>query len=185
MIADVDAEGLTAIESGSQDFVICSHVIEHLADPLRFLDETHRVLRPGGVALILLPDRRCTFDRDREPTPLSCLVRDHAAGATSPDDDHIVDFLLGADHGHPVLIPEDPSERAELFEWHRLRSVHVHCWTEDEFPEVLGYCARELDHCWECLDRLTVAENGMEFGYLLRRSRRRRPRRLANQLRGG
>ena len=51
VIADLDTDGLTAIETESQDFVICSHVLEHLADPLGFLDEAHRVLRTGGILL--------------------------------------------------------------------------------------------------------------------------------------
>jgi len=47
VIADLDIEQLAGVESQSQDFVICSHVLEHLANPLGFLEEAHRVLRPG------------------------------------------------------------------------------------------------------------------------------------------
>ena len=38
----------------SFDWVICSHVLEHVDDG-RALREIHRVLGPGGVALIMLP----------------------------------------------------------------------------------------------------------------------------------
>ncbi len=182
VIADLDTDGLRAIDSGSQDFVICSHVLEHLADPLRFLDEAHRVLRVGGVLLVLLPDRRYTFDRDREPTPLSCLIRDHEVGATTPDDAHMTEFLLGADQGPTFVLSDDPLERSELFEWHRSRSIHVHCWTDDEFPDVLRYCSNELDHRWKLVDRLASHETGLEFGYVLARARFRRTRRFARQL---
>lgn len=171
IVADLDTERLSAIESESQDFVICSHVLEHLANPLGFLEEAHRVLRPGGVLLILLPDRRYTFDREREPTPLTCLIRDHAANATSPDDEHMVEFLLGADQGPDFVLPEDPELRASLFAWHRGRSIHVHCWTDDEFEEVLHHCRSELGQRWKVVDQLSSAESGMEFGYVLARGR--------------
>jgi SAM-dependent methyltransferase len=184
VIADLDTDGLKAIDTQSQDFVICSHVLEHLADPLRFIDEAHRVLRVGGDFLILLPDRRYTFDRNREPTPLSCLIRDHEVGATTPDDVHMKEFLLGADQGPAFVLPDDPRERGELYEWHRNRSIHVHCWTEDEFPEVLRHCSEQLGHSWELVDQLDRREPEMEFGYVLARARDYQPRRFAKQLNG-
>ena len=88
VIADFDVDRLDAIADESVDFVICSHVLEHLADPIGFLGEIHRVLRPGALALVLLPDRRLTFDRDRadDGRPPRGRVRrgNHGRG----DDDH-------------------------------------------------------------------------------------------------
>jgi SAM-dependent methyltransferase len=185
IVADLDTDGLRAIESGSQDFVIASHVVEHLADPLGFLDDSYRVLRTGGVLLLLLPDRRCTFDRDRAPTPLTCLVHDHDVVATVPDDDHLLEFLLGADQGPDFVLPDDPDARAQLFAWHRDRSIHVHCWTDDEFVEVLRHCSDDLGHRWALRKRLTTSQSGMEFGFVLERSSREQPRRFARQLARG
>ena len=56
-----DAEHLQALPVGSQDFVIANHLLEHLEDPLRGLAEMTRVLRPGGILYIALPDPRLTF----------------------------------------------------------------------------------------------------------------------------
>ena len=66
IIADLDTDRLSALDDESQDFVIASHVLEHLANPLAMLGEIHRALRSGGVALVLLPDRRRTFDPQRK-----------------------------------------------------------------------------------------------------------------------
>ena len=67
IIADLDTDRLSALDDESQDFVIASHVLEHLANPLAMLGEIHRVLRSGGIALVLLPDRRRTFDQRSAP----------------------------------------------------------------------------------------------------------------------
>ena len=40
------------LEDESLDYIISSNVIHHLAYPLRFLQEVHRVLKQGGVLLI-------------------------------------------------------------------------------------------------------------------------------------
>ena len=111
-----------------------------------------------------------------------CLIRDHERDATVPDDDHVLDFLVGADQGPEFEIPDDPDARARLFAWHRDRSIHVHCWTEDEFTEVLRYCSEDLGQNWECRARLSTAENGMEFGFVLVRTHRNQAGRFAQQL---
>jgi hypothetical protein len=93
IVCDFNAEGLAPVADASQDFVVASHVLEHLANPLRMLDEMHRVVRPGGTVLILLPDRHVTFDKDRPPTPLAHLVDEYERGVTTVDDAHIEEFL--------------------------------------------------------------------------------------------
>ena len=168
ILADFDTDRLQALEDASQDFVLCSHLLEHLAEPVGFLMEIHRVLKPGGVALILLPDRRLTFDRDRAPTTLEHLLTEHAEGVAEVDDDHLADFEIGAGGA----VPEDPEERAKLFESHRRRSVHVHCWTEDEFMPVIEHGIRELGERWELVDAVLAEDwpGSIEFGFVMRRS---------------
>jgi len=40
----------------SFDIVTLKHTLEHVEDPMRALREIHRVLKPGGVALVVVPD---------------------------------------------------------------------------------------------------------------------------------
>lgn len=42
-------------DDGSFDFVIANHVMEHVADDIRALSEIHRVLQPGGHAILQTP----------------------------------------------------------------------------------------------------------------------------------
>jgi len=49
MVIDLSRAGLA---TGSFDWVICSHVLEHVPDLAPAIDEMLRVLRPGGVAWI-------------------------------------------------------------------------------------------------------------------------------------
>ncbi|MQA75092.1 MAG: methyltransferase domain-containing protein [Solirubrobacterales bacterium] len=48
-------ESLGSLESDALDVVACLSVLEHVTEPQRLLDEIHRLLAPGGVALINVP----------------------------------------------------------------------------------------------------------------------------------
>jgi len=48
---------------GSFDLVLCSHVLEHVADDARAIAELHRVVSPGGELLVMVP-----FDGTRAAT---------------------------------------------------------------------------------------------------------------------
>jgi predicted SAM-dependent methyltransferase len=169
IVADLNIDKLSMLADESEDFVIASHVLEHLVDPLAQVAEIHRVLRPGGVALILLPDRRLTFDRARQPTTLEDLVADHASGAVVPDDAHLEEFLIYSEGWNNA---RDAAKREATFEFHRQRSFHVHCWTQEEFLPVLRYSIATMHMSWELVEAFFVDDvpDGIEYGFVLRRS---------------
>ena len=126
------------------------------------------------MLLALLPDRRRTFDRTRFGTGIEHVVAEHKAGTTVVDDDHIVEFILHADHLMRREEGTDPEPLTdELIEAHRLRSIHAHCWTEDEFVDVLLYCARELKVGFSLVDGFSAraGRGGWEFGFVLEKAR--------------
>ena len=170
VVANFDTDRLDPIPTESQDFVICSHVLEHLAEPIGFIDEIHRVLRFGGNALILLPDRRRTFDRNQDPTSLAHLAAEHKAGVTVVDDEHVRTFIEKAGDEAQLLEPADGQDLAAFYEMHRNRSIHVHYWAEDEFLPVLLYGMKRLAQRWTLIDRLHCESDSIEFGFVLQRS---------------
>jgi SAM-dependent methyltransferase len=61
-------------EAGCMDVVFLSHVLEHLEDPDRAMNEISRVLKPGGLLIIIVPmingfqrdsTHRIFYDRSR------------------------------------------------------------------------------------------------------------------------
>jgi SAM-dependent methyltransferase len=167
IVADLNTDRLTALPDASQDFVICSHVLEHVAEPMGLIADVYRVLRPGGIALILLPDRHRTFDRNRVPTPLDHLIAEFQAGVTEVDAQHLEEFVEQT--GGSLGTTE--AERAASMALHLKRSIHVHCWDDEEFLPVFLYGIRHLGQHWEFVDGMIAEDDGpsgMEFGYVLR-----------------
>lgn len=62
VLADIRRIPLT--DAGFES-VVCIHAIEHVPDPQRVLNETVRVLQPGGTAVFITPNR-LTFGRPDE-----------------------------------------------------------------------------------------------------------------------
>jgi SAM-dependent methyltransferase len=169
LVADLDRERLGMIRSGSVDFVIACHVLEHLAEPLGMIDEIHRVLVPGGTVLIALPDRsRCVDDQRRHPPSIEHLAEEFRTNVTHVSDEHVEEYLQAL-----TIADDDPGRALDYDVW-RSRSIHVHVWDEREFLEVLEYCVSTLGHDWEFVDGVATDDPGQatawEFAYLLRRS---------------
>jgi len=104
-ILNLDVDGLVCFPEKSFDFVIISHVLEHLANPIRVVGEVFRVLRTGGRAIIAVPDMRFTFDRSRKITPFKHLMDDYQNAVTENSDEHYLDFLGGV---APRYLPAPP-----------------------------------------------------------------------------
>lgn len=60
-------EDLSAVP-GDLDFIAAAHVIEHVPDPVGAMVRAAAKLRPGGQLLLMIPDMRETFDKDRALT---------------------------------------------------------------------------------------------------------------------
>jgi SAM-dependent methyltransferase len=174
---DLDLDGLGAIADDAFDVVVACHLIEHLADPIKALCEFERVLHRDGRLVLVVPDRTRTFDSVREPTPLAHLLDDFERQVTEVDAEHIREFC-GAIFNQPPIHPDevrdwhDPArlddERLSL---HRRRTIHVHCWTPEEFAVVIaGGLARGL-MTWELIDLYFFDDAGdqpdNEFGLVL------------------
>lgn len=76
------------------DYVIASHVIEHVPDLVTWLAEVRAVLKPSGEIRLAVPDRRFTFDYLREETGLVDVLSAYVVGARAPQSKQILDFVL-------------------------------------------------------------------------------------------
>lgn len=67
-IADVKADICDLpFDENSYDFIICNHVLEHIPDDTKAMQELYRVLAPGGTAILQVPydrNRAVTFEDD-------------------------------------------------------------------------------------------------------------------------
>ena len=67
-IADVKADICNLpFKDNSYDIIFCNHVLEHIPDDTKAMQELYRVLKPSGMAILQIPqdlDRDTTFEDD-------------------------------------------------------------------------------------------------------------------------
>lgn len=155
-----DGERLTSIEDETQDFVIANHFLEHCEDPLGALANMFRVLRPGGVLYLAVPDKRYTFDADRPVTPTDHVVRDHREGPEGSRRGHYEEWARLVDKA-----AEPEAHATALLE--RGYSIHFHAWTQRELLDLLATAAEELGLDF---DIELMLKNRHEVIFVLRRN---------------
>ena len=60
------------MEDNSVDIIICNHILEHVESDSKALGEMYRIMRPGGVGIMLAPvdySRETTFEDDTITDP--------------------------------------------------------------------------------------------------------------------
>jgi|SRR5690554_2382364 len=72
-IADVKADICDLpFKNNEFDFIICNHVLEHIPDDTKAMQELYRILKPGGIAILQVPyeaNRKNTFEDDSITDP--------------------------------------------------------------------------------------------------------------------
>jgi SAM-dependent methyltransferase len=88
-----EATDLSGIASNSYDFVLSSHALEHVANPLLALTELIRCLKTDGILALVLPHKEGTFDHRRPVTTLEHLIADFERGTPESDATHLAEIL--------------------------------------------------------------------------------------------
>ena len=65
---NVDITAMTAYLDNSFDFILCSHVLEHVSDDAKAIAELFRVLKPEGKAIVMAPILLTIDETDEDAT---------------------------------------------------------------------------------------------------------------------
>jgi SAM-dependent methyltransferase len=155
-----DGERLLTIPDGTQDFVIANHFIEHCENPLLTFQNVFRVLKPGGVLFMAVPDKRFTFDVDRPCTTLDHVLRDFSAGPEWSRREHYEEWSRLVNKRTGPEFEQEVNKHLETS-----YSIHFHVWSAPELCELVLALRRIVRFEWEVFLR-----NGVESLIVLRKS---------------
>lgn len=160
-----DGEVLGKIEKGSLDFIIANHFLEHARNPLGCIENWLSKLKPGGIIFMAAPDKKYTFDVDRELTPLDHLVEDYRSSSKErlkPDRQHYKEWATLVDK---VPVDEIEGHVRKLMEADY--SIHFHTYTLQSFLEMLDYLKRKRKLPFEIRETVDAVHGKGEFLVML------------------
>jgi SAM-dependent methyltransferase len=94
------------------DVIVCSHVLEHLPDPVRFLSKIRQCLNKGGLFIGLVP----LNEKRQDPHHVRIVTREVVQSWLGPADLRMVDWLE-ADH---LLYHVQPLFTFDRGIWHKM-----------------------------------------------------------------
>lgn len=130
------------------DYVIASHVIEHVPDIIKFINDCSALLKDDGVLSLVIPDKRACFDYFRPITSLSEFIDRHERKIRQPGSGPIAEFLLNfatndgqiawsLDQSGDIVTTHSTSEAVNL--WREMtksddyNDVHMSCFVPHSF----------------------------------------------------
>ena len=148
-----DAHTLAGIESESQDFAVANQVLEHLENPLLAIENMLRVVKPGGVVFLSLPDKRHTFDARRPVTSFEHILEDYNLGPEGSREGHYREWMDLVENVAPAEFAERLNFLMNVLHY----PIHFHVWTQFEMWEIFDRaraglpCSYEID-CFKAND---------------------------------
>jgi len=160
------------------DYIVASHVIEHVPDLIGWLKDTHDALEVGGRLVLVAPDKRFTFDLFRADSTLADARLAFDEQRKRPGRDHVLDFyqniaaVSAADlwEDHTVgrafgFVHDDETIRRIVRKYDAGIYVDVHCWvfTPWSFLALIGDIVREAGLGYDLKYFLTTQPHSIEF----------------------
>jgi len=127
------------IENSKYDFVLGSHCLEHMANPIKAIEEWLRVLKKDGLIFLVLPNKDHCFDHKRSVTYFNHLVEDYKINTGEDDLTHLNEILELHD-----LEMDKPAGTKDQFRERSLknfenRTLHHHVFDLDLLKEIFQW----------------------------------------------
>lgn len=167
------------------DFVVASHVVEHVPDLVTWLREIASVLKVGGRLRLAVPDKRYCFDLLRRTTTLAEVCDAYVHRCRMPSPGRVLDFALnevtvnqqqarageltGADLKHVHTVAGALAVARDVEERHTYHDVHCWVFTPSSFLQLFIELAAAGLVPFACERLLPTAPGELEFFVWLER----------------
>lgn len=134
-----EASNLDTIPDEKYDFLIASHCLEHCANTLKTVKEWLRVVKKGGAILLILPDKRVTFDQNRPVTIFEHLLDDLKKDVDETDLTHLDEILELHDLSRDLAAGTEGQFKERSLSNYQNRCLHHHVFDFELLRKIYKY----------------------------------------------
>lgn len=124
------------------DWIIASHVIEHVPNPIGFLNDCREILTENGILSLIVPDKRFCFDYYRQSSGLARLIDAFVRGDTRTTAGAVAEhFMYAATVGGAIAWDASAANTAPHF-------LHTVGQAHELYQSVVSNGAYHDVHAW-------------------------------------
>jgi SAM-dependent methyltransferase len=135
----LDGTDLSKIPTEKYDLICSSHVIEHIANPIKALYEWKRVLKKNGSFIIIVPNHLKTYDRKRPVTLISHLIKDYDNNVNEDDNTHLEEIINLHDLSIDSTVSSFEEHKARTLDNANRRIAHHHVFDRELLHALLQH----------------------------------------------
>ena len=134
-----DSVNIFLVNDETYDFCFASHCLEHIANPLKAIDEWLRIVKKNGYIIIIVPEKSFCFDHKRNYSKFSTLLSKYENNVGEDDLSTLGEILINHD-----LTMDPPAGDFESFTRRSLnnfnnRCLHHYVYNDDLLMEICNY----------------------------------------------
>ena len=142
-----DAVDPSVIENEKYDFCISSNNLEHIANPIKALEEQKRIIKRDGFILTIVPMKDKCFDHNRDFTSFEHLLDDYTKGVSEDDLTHLYEIMDKHDFDmDPACGGKEKFVQRSLKNYEN-RCLHQHVFCIETLVNMYNYLGINVLNC--------------------------------------
>jgi SAM-dependent methyltransferase len=134
-----DAVHIQSLKDASYDFVVASHSLEHIANPIKALKEWLRLIKTDGYIILILPERSKCFDHKRNVSKLDTLLAQYSKNVGEDDLSTLPEILEHHDLSRDPAAGTPDQFVMRSLENYKNRCLHHYVYSPDLLKEICTY----------------------------------------------
>jgi len=134
-----DAVNISFVDNEKYDFVFASHSLEHIANPLKAINEWLRVIKNDGYIIIIVPEKSACFDHKRNYSRFSTLLSQYEKNVGEDDLSTLPEILLNHDFSMDKAAGDLGSFTKRSLDNINNRCLHHYVYNDELLMEICNF----------------------------------------------
>jgi len=134
-----DAVNISLVQNEYYDFVFSSHSLEHIANPIKAINEWLRIIKNHGYIIIIVPEKSVCFDHKRNYSKFSTLLTQYQKNVGEDDLSTLQEILLNHDLSMDLAAGNLQAFTKRSLDNFNNRCLHHYVYNDELLIEICNY----------------------------------------------
>ena len=134
-----EATNIIDIEGNIYDFVFASHILEHIANPLKALKEWLRITKNIGCLILILPEKSLCFDHKRDISSFDIILSQYEKNVGENNLSTLPEILENHDLEMDLTAGYFEQFKQRSLDNYNNRCLHHYVYSKNLLQEICSY----------------------------------------------